>query len=189
MYRSALVSSLLTAAVALTACGGDDDGSGTAPRADDRPTTSIESSAPAASEPAESAESADGGTVRDVPDGQAPADGGSNGGDTGGGFPPEVIPTQGARVWAVYLAVGSPFDEAQAHKLGETESYANGLGYTGSGIGSVGCDQGAAEQLGLVPDDNRVAVYFATAEHAQQFVAGYERQALGSAEVATYCLD
>jgi hypothetical protein len=171
--------------VVLTACGGD-DGSGSTPRADDRPATSVGSSAPETPEPAEPA---DDGTVPEVPDVDAPADAGSSGGDSGGGFPPEVVPTQGARVWAVYLAVGSPFDESEASELGETESYANGLGYTGSGIGSVGCDQGAAEQLGLVPDDNRVAVYFATAEHAQQFVAVYDRPDLGSAEVATYCLD
>ncbi|MGK5112292.1 MULTISPECIES: hypothetical protein [unclassified Geodermatophilus] len=188
MHRSALVPSLLTAAVVLAACGGD-AGSGTTPRADDRPTATVGTSAPATDEPAEPAGPPDAGTVDAAPDDQTPADGGSSGGDTGGGFPPEVVPTQGARVWAVYLAVGTPFDESQAHLLGETESYANGLGYTGSGIGSVGCDQGAAEQLGLAPDDNRVAVYFATAEHAQQFVAVYDRPDLGSAEVATYCLD
>jgi hypothetical protein len=187
MHRSALVPSLLAAAVVLTACGGD-DGSGSTPLADDRPATSV----PATDEPADPAEPAgpaDDGTVDEAPDDQTPADGGSSGGDTGGGLPPEVVPTQGARVWAVYLAVGAPFDESAAAELGETESYAHGLGYTGSGIGSVGCDRGAAEQLGLLPDDNRVAVYFATAEHAQQFVAVYDRPDLGSAEVATYCLD
>src|SRR5688572_18182236 len=105
------------------------------------------------------------------------------------GWPPEVTPVHGGRVWAVYLAVGSPDSEWDMHKLGETESYLQGQGYTGSGIGSVGCDQGAAEALGVDSQDNRVAVYFDSAARAQEFVAVYDRQDVGSAEVTTYCLD
>jgi hypothetical protein len=104
-------------------------------------------------------------------------------------WPPEVTPVHGGRVWAVYLAVGSPDSEWDMHKLGEAESYLQGHGYLGSGIGSVGCDQGAAEALGFDPTNNRVAVYFDSAARAQEFVAVYDRQDVGSAEVTTYCLD
>ena len=104
--------------------------------------------------------------------------------------PPEVISVHGGRAWAVYLAVGSPDSDWDMHMLGETESYVRGMfGYVGSGIGSVGCDQGAAEALGFDPDDNRVAVYFDSAARAQEFQAVYDRQDLGSAPVTTYCLD
>ncbi len=232
MYRSTLVSSLLTAAVLLTACGGDDGAdSGTA--ADDRPTSSAGSTAPAAPEPAGSADD----TVDEAADEADPAAGDSSGGggstssrtpappapgtpapgtpapgtpapgtpapgtpapdgpevsdpDGTGPLPPEVIPTQGAQVWAVYLATGSPIDEWQAHALGETEAYLTGIyGYAGSGIGSVACDLGAVESLGFEPDDNRLAVYFATAEDAQTFVAVYDREDVGSARVTTSCRD
>lgn len=60
-------------------------------------------------------------------------------------------------------------------------------GYVGSGIGAVSCDDGAAEQLGSVPDDNRLAVYFATAEDARTSVAVHDRQDVGSAQVSTLC--
>ncbi len=105
------------------------------------------------------------------------------------GWPPEVTPVHGGRAWAVYLAVGSPDSDWDIYMLGETESYLRLQGYTGSGIGSVGCDQGAAEALGFDPGNNRVAVYFDSAARAQEFVAVYDRQDVGSAEVTTYCLD
>ncbi len=95
----------------------------------------------------------------------------------------------GARRWAVYVAVGSPSSDSEMHALGEAESFLRGTGYVGSGIGSVGCDLGAAESLGFDPGHNRVAVYFDSAADAQLFQGGYERQDLGSAQVTTYCLD
>src|SRR3712207_5578335 len=104
-------------------------------------------------------------------------------------FPYTTLFRSGGVAWAVYLAVGSPDVQWDMHKLGETESYARFLGYTGSGIGSVSCDQGAAEALGLDPDDHRVAVYFDSAARAQEFVAVYDRQDVGSVRVTTYCLD
>ena len=54
----------------------------------------------------------------------------------------------------------------------------------------ITCDlAGAAEALGFDPEHNRVAVYFDSAARAQEFVAVYDRQDVGSAEVTTYCLD
>ena len=75
------------------------------------------------------------------------------------------------------------------HMLGGTESCARFLGYAGSGIGSVSCDHGAAEALGFDPGDDRVAVYFDSTARAQEFVAVYDRQDVGSAPVTTYCSD
>jgi hypothetical protein len=105
------------------------------------------------------------------------------------GYPTEVVSSHGAQLWGVYLAAGAADDVWQAHAVGEAEGFLTGQGFTGSGIGSVSCDQGAAEQLGLAPEHDRVAVYFATAEQAQQFVDVYERDTLGTALVTTYCLD
>jgi hypothetical protein len=104
-------------------------------------------------------------------------------------WPDEVIATHGAQVWAVYLAVGSPASDAETRTLEETDAYLRSLGYEGSGIGSVGCDQGAAQSLGLDSGDNRVAVYFDAQIHAQAFVDAYERPDLGATAVITYCLD
>ena len=121
--------------------------------------------------------------------------GGSNVGGSGGGTedpsgsPPELTPVHGGRAWAVYLAVGSPDSDWEMDVLAETESYVRGLGYVGSGIGSVGCDQGAAEALGYPSSENRVAVYFDSAARAKEFVAVYDRPDLGTAQVTTYCLD
>ncbi len=190
---------VVLAVVLLTGCAG-----GTGSEASSRTATS--SSAPPTA--SETAPSADGGST-------APADGDSGDGapiveeppdpatiaphppdrippGSEGpqlGRPPEVTPVHGARVWAVSLAVGSPDSEWDMHKLGETESYLRGHGYTGSGIGAVGCDQGAAEALGFDPQNNRVAVHFDSAARTQEFVAVYDRQDVGSAEVTTYCLD
>ncbi|MGY1770902.1 hypothetical protein [Blastococcus sp. SYSU D00813] len=219
MYRSALVPPLLAAAVLLTACGGDDDADATsddrsttsaassAPATDEPTGTAGDGGAEEAADedtPASGGGSGGSGgapapqsTSRPAPGTpDAPAPGTTPDGDRlhdpdgAGPLPAEVLVSQGSVVWAVYLDTGSPVDEWQAASLGETESYLTGLyGYTGSGIGSVSCDAGAAEQLGFVPDDNRLAVYFATAEDATTFVAIYDRQDVGSAEVTTYCLD
>jgi hypothetical protein len=100
------------------------------------------------------------------------------------------VPVQGSQVWAVYLAVGNAEDVWGRHMLAETADYVHAFyGYQGSGLGEVACDQGAAEQLGFEPRDHRVAVYFESAARAEEFVAVYDRQDLGSARVTTYCLD
>ncbi len=222
MYRSVLVPSLLTAALLLTACDGDDvtrtasdTGTGSSAPSTAEPTTPTaeptepaegaveeasgdgppagrtpEPTTPGATAPGTSAP----GTA--APDTAAPEPPGEHapqdvppGTGRPAGYPTEVVSTHGARLWGVYLAAGSPGDAGDSHAVGEAESFLIGQGFAGSGIGSVSCDQGAAEQLGLAPDDHRVAVYFATAEQAQQFVDVYEREPLGTALVTTYCLD
>ena len=212
MHRSVLVPALLTAALLLTACdGGDvprtasaagapgstaaappapgtagaeedtaaavpDDGAAGASPAGNTPSPTTPSpgtpSAPAPVTPAP-----------DTPDPDTPDP------DTPGAHPAETVATHGASLWGVYLAAGDPVDPWADHALGEAESFLTWQGFTGSGIGSVACDQGAAEQLGLAPDANRLAVYFATADQARQFTDAYERDVLGTALVTTYCLD
>ncbi len=188
---------VLLAALLLTGCAG-----GAASEASGR--TAPSSSAT----PTETTASTDGGSDA-TPDGGSSGDGAAPGrsapdpvpaprppdpappgtGEPQVDWPPEAAPVHGGRVWAVYLAVGSPDSDWDMHMLGEAEGYLQGHGYTGSGIGSVGCDQGAAEALGFDPGDNRLAVYFDSAALAQQFVLVYDRQDVGSAPVTTYCLD
>ena len=202
--RSAVVSSLLTAAVLLAGCGGAGPGE-VVPAADDRPLTSapagtapatgesaveeVPVAEPAADEPAAEEPVAEGPPVEELPVEEPPVEEAPAEEPTEAVWPDEVLPVHGSRVWAVYLAVGSPDSQWDLHMLGETESYAGFLGYTGSGVGSVSCDQGAAEALGFDPGDSRVAVYFDSAARAQEFVAVYDRQDVGSAQVTTYCLD
>ena len=197
MHRStlvpALVPAVLTAALLLTGCGVGDTPDAAPPAADG---TSASPEHPASPEsPASTTPAADptgeppGGEVTssDVPEpAGSPAAGGTGAPVV---WPDEATPVHGSRVWAVYLAVGSPDSDGDRHMLGEAASYARGLGYAGSGIGEVSCDQGAAEALGLDPADHRVAVYFPSSARAQEFVAVYDRQDVGSAQVTTYCLD
>jgi len=197
--RGSRSSAVVLAAVLLTGCAGDagsEASGGTATSSSSPPTASKTApSTGGGSTGTADGDSGDGASTGEEPPDPAtiaphPPDWippGSEGPQLG--WPPEVTPVHGGRAWAVYLAVGSPDSEWDMHMLGETESYLQGQGYTGSGIGSVGCDQGAAEALGVDPQDNRVAVYFDSAARAQEFVAVYDRQDVGSAEVTTYCLD
>ncbi|PRY49785.1 hypothetical protein LY71_105230 [Geodermatophilus tzadiensis] len=210
MYRSALVSSLLTTAVLLTGCEGEDDTAtaardrpavssqpaGTTRSAPDAPTTTAAPSTPAPATvapttpaPTTTARPTTARPTAPAPTTPAPTPSPAPAPD-GSVLPDEAVPVHGGQVWAVYLAVGDPDDEWGRHMLAETADYVHAsFGYTGSGVGEVACDVGAAEQLGFDPQDHRVAVYFDSAARAQEFVAVYDRQDVGSASVTTYCLD
>ncbi|WP_421742793.1 hypothetical protein [Cellulomonas sp.] len=104
--------------------------------------------------------------------------------------PPAVLPqaadlTHGNAVWGAYVAVVDSFESpaALAAKARITE-----LGYESSG-GEIGCDQGAAEALGLPEGSLVVATYLATQADALLFVEMYGPGALGVAEVTLFCLD
>ena len=104
------------------------------------------------------------------------------------GFPAEASDVvQGATVWAVYLAVAR--DESQESEVAEAAEDVRRLGYTPA-TGQVGCDQGAAEGLGL-PDGQytAAAVYFDTQQLAQQFVDAYRPGVVGTVQITYFCAD
>jgi hypothetical protein len=206
MIRSAFVSSLLTAAVLLTGCGGEATPE-TAPAADDRPATSTEqvessTSAPAETpvEPSKDQDTNDQDTNdqdtndqdtndQDTND-QDSSSGGSIGEATSGGteglpgWPIESTPVHGARFWAVYLAVGAPGDPALQRVLEDVQQL-----WPGAGLGELGCDEGAAAALGRTPTEHAVAVYFATEQHISEFRRRWEAPLVGVVHVTTRCAD
>ena len=177
MHRSAFTIPIL-AAMLLAGCGAEDPGDDPADAAASPTTSQSADPTGTADEPAVDPAAS--------PTSEAPA---ATPEPPVTAWPDEVTSTHGAQLWAVYLAVASPASDAETRALEETDAYLRGLGYEGSGIGSVGCDQGAAQSLGLDSGDNRVAVYFDTQIDAQAFVAAYDRQDLGATAVITYCLD
>lgn len=91
---------------------------------------------------------------------------------------------QGGRYWAVYVVVGElgdpALDDASAQLVAQgIESYP----------GTLNCDQGAAEALGVSQDTGAVGVYFATREEAEAFAATLDPPPAGIARVETYCAD
>jgi hypothetical protein len=196
MIRSAFVSSLLTAAVLLTGCGGEATPE-TAPAADDRPATSTEqvessTSAPAETpvEPSKDQDTDDQDTNdQDTNDQDSSSDGSSGEGTSGGteglpGWPIESTPVHGARFWAVYLAVGAPGDPALQRVLEDVQQL-----WPGAGLGELGCDEGAAAALGRTPTEHAVAVYFATEQHISEFRRRWEAPLVGAVHVTTRCAD
>jgi hypothetical protein len=191
MIRSAFVSSLLTAAVLLTGCGGEATPE-TAPAADDRPATSTEqvessTSAPAETpvEPSKDQDTND----QDTNDQDSSSDGSIGEGTSGGteglpGWPIESTPVHGARFWAVYLAVGAPGDPALQRVLEDVQQL-----WPGAGLGELGCDEGAAAALGRTPTEHAVAVYFATEQHISEFRRRWEAPLVGAVHVTTRCAD
>ncbi len=104
---------------------------------------------------------------------------------------PQPLPTpitanvlHGERYFGVYLAA-APFDSP------ELEAAVAQL--AGHGVeafpGSIGCDQGAAGQLGVSADLAVVAIYFERRSDAQTWVDALDPPPLGIATVRTYCAD
>ncbi|WP_448625758.1 hypothetical protein [Geodermatophilus sp. URMC 64] len=85
----------------------------------------------------------------------------------------------------MYLAVAP----GPAPELDRALADLRSLGYDGAGIAQVGCDAGAAEALGVDPDDLTAAVHFATQGDAEYFVGRYLGPIVGYAQVTTFCLD
>jgi hypothetical protein len=108
-----------------------------------------------------------------------------------GGTEPQPLPTpitgnvlHGERYFGVYLAA-APFDAPELEAAVEQ--------LAGYGVeafpGSIGCDQGAAEQLGVSPDLAVVAIYFERRPDATAWVDALDPPPLGIAMVRTYCAD
>ena len=115
-------------------------------------------------------------------------DAGPQGSETGTeglpGWPIESTPTHGARLWAAYLAVGSPGDPALQQVLDDVREL-----WPGAGLGELSCDEGAAEALGRDGADHAVAVYFPTEQHITEFRRRWEAPFITAAQVTTRCAD
>ena len=72
------------------------------------------------------------------------------------GWPAEAPPEHGARVWAVYLAVGPEGDPA----LADAAEWLQARGYSTFEGRDSGCHGGAAEAIGRDPRELAVTVYF-----------------------------
>lgn len=98
---------------------------------------------------------------------------------------PERGLTQGEIYFGVYFALADdpedPSLEAAIRRL-EQQGYA-------VGSGQLGCDQGAAEALGVEEDDFGVGLYFKTRSDAQRFAELSDPPPLGSARVKIFCAD
>lgn len=107
--------------------------------------------------------------------------------DAGAGEWPPASTTvvHGSEKWATYVAVTPTTDDpayaAAQQRLEE-------LGYPGGG-GEIGCDRGAAEALGVTQSAIGVAVYFDSQADAETFAEMYGPEAVGTAQVTTWCLD
>ncbi|KQY22867.1 hypothetical protein ASD16_09645 [Cellulomonas sp. Root485] len=100
--------------------------------------------------------------------------------------PPQAADlVHGAVVWGTYVAVVDSFDSPEADAA---EARITELGYQPS-EGDLGCDQGAAEALGLPENASVVSTYFATEQDAALFAQMYGPDALGIAEVKLFCMD
>ncbi len=103
--------------------------------------------------------------------------------------PPTAAISHGQLAWAVYLGLWdeAPDEAARA----EAAAPATAVGYEVEGWGDVGCDQGAAEALGVDPSGGHFAsgLYFATEADAEAAAALIGDGVLAVAEVQTFCLD
>jgi hypothetical protein len=135
--RSLLVAASLGSASLLAGCSGVGDDAPT-------PEASAALAATAASESASGSTST--GAAALHPDGGALPE----------GWPAEAPPEHGARVWAVYLAVGPEGDPA----LADAAEWLQARGYSTFEGRELGCDGGAAEAIGRDPRELAVAVYF-----------------------------
>ncbi len=90
----------------------------------------------------------------------------------------------GERYVGVYLAA-APFDSAELDAAVEQLAAFGVEAFPGS----IGCDQGAAEQLGVSPDLAIVAIYFERRSDALAWVDALDPPPLGTATVRTYCAD
>jgi len=96
----------------------------------------------------------------------------------------EVAPTHGATLFGVYVVVaepGAPTLEEAAAPLRERSIFVS--------VGELGCDAGAAEALGVAPDQHAVSVMFETREAADAFAASLSSPPAGIAQVTVGCAD
>ena len=101
--------------------------------------------------------------------------------------PATTAVVHGGERWAVYVAVTDSGDDP---RVAAAQERLDALGYaSATGWGDVGCDDGAAEALGVPWQSTAVRVYFDTQADAETFARLYGPEAVGTAQVTLYCLD
>ncbi|CAA9257420.1 MAG: hypothetical protein AVDCRST_MAG76-2641 [uncultured Acidimicrobiales bacterium] len=175
--RPALVVPIaVTVAAALAGCRGGEDqvavGGSTTPEASATSTTSPPPSSTlrtTTSQPATSVETST--TVRAT--------------TTTRRAPPKVVvPKQGDRVVAVFLATGTTLADPSFERA---RARLTSLGYKGRSGGDTACSQGAKQALPQL-QDYALSVEFATRADADRFAALYG-PVLGTATVTVFCVD
>lgn len=96
----------------------------------------------------------------------------------------EVAPAHGATLFGVYVVVAEP----GAPTLEEAAAPLRARSILVS-VGELGCDAGAAEALGVAPDQHAVSVMFETREAAEAFAATLASPPAGIAQVTVGCAD
>ena len=216
MHRSSFVPSLLTAAVLLTACGGENI-TDTSPAAGERPAAAVEQAEPPTSAPAETpAEATDAGTPAaetpaaardaesparttdadaDATDDETPGAGGASDDGSGSGSPDGG--TEGLPGWPIesppvhggrFWAAYVAVGAPGDPALQRVLEEVQRL-WPGAGLGELGCDEGAAAALGRTTTEHAVAVYFATEQHIVEFRRRWEAPFVGAVLVTTHCAD
>lgn len=110
-------------------------------------------------------------------------------------FPPAAENTIGGRYWAVYLALPRKADDPKA-TAAERSVFAAGYQQDDIVYGPIDCDDGARQALaraGIRLDPNvdygTVKLFFASQQHAKQFVDAYRPGVIGTAFVTWSCAD
>ncbi len=104
-------------------------------------------------------------------------------------FPAEMRLAHGAAAWGVYMVVTEPGSD---EGLEEANTVAGAAGYRPLGLGELGCDQNAAEHLGVDADMWGAALYFETSDEAELVFASFSERGFRPVDIAgviTYCLD
>jgi hypothetical protein len=104
-----------------------------------------------------------------------------------GSLPPEAAAKQGAKYYAVFLAVAA---DANDPPLTDAQERAKALGYPG-GAGAVNCTPGARTALNLSDNGGYTAysIFFETNKQAQDFLNAYSGKVIGTANITAGCLD
>jgi hypothetical protein len=107
-------------------------------------------------------------------------------------FPAEMGVMHGQPAWGLYLAIAPDGESGAPQMVAAIQAKADaGYGDSG-GYSDLGCDQGAAEVLGVDPSSFTVAAYYETEAIANQAREAFEArgtEVVGIAFVRTYCLD
>lgn len=98
--------------------------------------------------------------------------------------PDEIRAAYGTEPWGVYLIAARDYSAAERSRMETVHRDLQALGYEGF-LGTL-CDEGA-EAAGVDPYGDAVSIYFRSRAEAQQFLALWNRPAVGYAKVLIIC--